>query len=53
MSICCDQRLQDGRRVDEMAGRGEAVQLVDLDTPVTLSWFGANMRIWASETNIL
>ena len=39
MSICCDRRLQDGRRVDEVAGRGEVVQLVDLDTPVTLSWF--------------
>ena len=39
MSICCDRRLQDGRRVDEVTERGEVVQLVDLDTPITLSWF--------------
>lgn len=39
MSICCDRRLQDGRAVDEVSKRGEQVKLVDLDVPVTLSWF--------------
>lgn len=37
--IRCDRRLADGRRVSQVAVRGQQVILEGLDFPVTLSWY--------------